>query len=270
MRALRIVLFSGAVCLALLLGLFWLTIPSARPGQLLVRSKTPFTQGPYFVYSQPWGGDTLRIMRPWTPYADATLVDLKHFPRETTMAWRWPPITAGFGPGVWGYDQISYGDYDGGTPEKNFPPIRVIDLKTLHQDFSWSMKAPFGDGNVLTEFYLRSSTTDVESKMLEIGWFLHLPDSSRKFFESSSLVGTYRDEQGRRWTVRIAEKFCMFAPEALGDVPKARIDMLRALRWLQTKGLVNGKEWVWGVGMGVEPVIGFGRFTLHDWHVTRN
>jgi hypothetical protein len=270
LRAWRVAISAGIALLILLpAALIWATTPRAAPGQLLVPSKTPFSQGPYFVFAQPWGGETMALARPFVKFADATLVNLKSFPGETVMAWRWPPLAPRNGPGVWGYDQIGYGNYDGGEPERTVPPIRVKAVTALRQRFRWSLSNRFGDGNVLTEFYLRSSPTDVDAKTLEIGWFLHAPKSTRRFFESSKLVGTYRDEQGRRWTVRISEKFCMFAPERPGNIASGSLDMLGALRWLTEKKLVTGEEYLWGLAIGVEPVRGLGRFTLHDWQVER-
>jgi hypothetical protein len=269
LRALRIGFFALAALAALLAASLWFTVPSAKAGQLLVPAKTSFTKGSYSLFVQPWGGEALAVTRPWARHADSAIVDLKRFPAETTMAWRWPPVAPRNGPGVWGYDQVSYGNYDGGTPETPSAPIRIKDLKALRQSFRWSMANRLGDGNVLTEFYLRSSTSEADAKTLEIGWFLHTPASSRAFFEGSRLIGVYTDAQGRRWTVRIADRFCMFAPESPGDIPSGSIDMLDALRWLQTKGAVTGAEWMWGVAIGVEPVRGLGKFRLHDWRVER-
>ncbi|SFS11000.1 hypothetical protein [Sphingomonas jatrophae] len=269
MRALRIASIAIVAALILLGAAVWLTAPSARPGQLLVPANTPFSKGPWFAYAAPWGGESMALARPWAPYADAAIVDLKRFPANTVMHWRWPPLQPSNGPGVWGYDQVSYGNYDGGEPEQSAPPIRVKALTALSQAFRWSLANRWGDGNVLTEFYLRSSTTDVEAKTIEIGWFLHTPPRSRQFFNRSRLIGTYRDAQGRRWTVRMADRFCMFAPEQPGDIPQGSLDMLAALRWLQQKRVITGEEWMWGVAIGVEPVSGIGRFTLQDWRVVR-
>jgi hypothetical protein len=269
LRTLRVVFFGFAAIVALVACLIWFTIPSAKSGQLVVPAKTAFTKGPYFLYLQPWGGEQVSWTRPWARHADAATVDLKRFPAETTMVWRWPPMAPSGGTGVWGYDQVSYGNYDGGLPEQAVAPLRVRDLKALRQSFRWSIANRLGEGNVLTEFYLRSSATDGDAKTLEIGWFLHTPAISRKFFDGSRLIGLYIDEQGRRWTVRIADKFTMFAPEKAGDIPSGTIDMLHALRWLQAKGAVTGAEWMWGVAIGVELVRGYGSFTLHDWKVER-
>lgn len=248
-------------------GFVWATEPSADAGEMLLRAETPFTKGRYYAYASPWGGRTLTATRAWSGRADGIAVDLKHFPQRSTFQWRWPPVAPSFGPGVWGYNHVAYGNYDGGHTEQPVDPVRVRDLKSFGQSFRWSMANRWGDANVLTEFYLRGSPTDAESRQIEIGWLLRAPRSTLRFFERSRLIGTYVDPAGGRWTVRMNDKFCMFAPASPGDVRSGKIDMLHALRWLQEKRLVSGEEWLWGVAMGAEPVAGIGSMTLHEWKV---
>jgi len=266
LRALGIGLLAIAALFAILV---WVTAPSAKPGQLLLQPKTDFTKGRLFAYVAPWGGETLAMTRGWSRVADRMIIDLRQFPGNTRIRWRWPLFAPRVGPGVWGYNFVAYDNYDGGPTEQPVQPTRVRDLKVLRQQFRWSLANRWGDANVLTEFYLRTNTTDVDAKPIEIGWFLHTPASTRRFFEKSRLVGRYVDPQGRRWIVRIADRFCMFALEVPGDLPSGELDMLHALRWLQQRGLVTGNEWFWGVAIGAEPVRGVGDMTLHAWKVDR-
>lgn len=270
MRLLRIFLVASGIVLLIGAVSVWATAPRAESGRFLLGPKTDFTSGPWFAYVSPWGGESLLVTRPWSQIADGISIDLQRMPANTVFQWRWPPFQPKFGPGVWGYNHVAYGNYDGGQPEVAVEPVRVRDLQRFRQSFDWSIDTEWGDANVLTEFYLRSDMEDVESRTLEIGWFLHLPDATRPFFESSKSVGTFEDGSGRRWQVRLADKFCMFAPESEGDVTQGELDMLAALRWLQTKGLVSGDESVWGVAIGAEPVKGIGAMTLRDWKVARD
>lgn len=270
LRLLRALLI-GFGLLALIAAVFvWVTAPKAAGGHFLLKPKTDYMSGPWFAYVSPWGGESLVITRPWSKIADGISLDLKRMPANSVFQWRWPPFNASFGPGVWGYDHVAYGNYDGGMTEEKVDPIRVRDVRQFRQSFDWQLDADWGEANVLTEFYLRSDTEDVDSKLLEVGWFLHLPEGTRQFFDNGKPVGTFVDPQGRSWRVRIQDKFCMFAPEQGGDVAKGSLDMLAALRWLQTKQLVTGDEWLWGVAIGVEPVSGMGEMVLHDWKVARN
>ncbi len=254
---------AGAIAVTL-----WLAGPRPDGAQVVVKAKTPFTKGRFFAYAQPWGGEEVAWTRAWAPRADALAIDIARFPAGTSMNWRWPPFIAANGPGVWGYIQVSYGNYDGGPPEVPVPVRRVNAIRELKQAFSWRLESGLGDGNVLTEFYLRSSPTDVNAKTLEIGWFLHAPDSTRKFVRTSRQIGVFTDRDGRRWQVALAEKFCMFLPEKDGDIRQGTLDMLPALAWLKAKGLVKGDEWFSGLAIGVEPVRGIGRYHLDRWQVS--
>jgi hypothetical protein len=267
MKWVRIAIVVGVVMLLAVGVLLWATRPSGGPGEFVLRAKTPFTKHSYFAYAQPWGGEANFLLKYWAPHADSLRLDLKRFPNNTQIHWRWIPIKAGFGPGVWGYDGVMYGNYDGGIPERPVKPVQVRNLQELHQSFAWTLSNTFGAGNVLTEFYLRSNPADNEAKTLEIGWLLHMPASSRRFFERAEQVGVWVDPQGRRWMVRIEDKFLMIAPEKIEDVRSGTIDMLAALRWLQARNRISGDEWVSGVGFGVEPVSGFGKLTIDRWSI---
>ncbi|WBH15335.1 hypothetical protein [Sphingomonas radiodurans] len=266
MRIATIAIFVVFLGLALTI---WATRPSAGSDQIVLPSKTPFTKGRFFAFAMPWAGETVTILKPWAPHADAVVLNLSEFPNKSVVHWRWPPLVPHFGLGVWGYNAVMYGNYDGGVPEKPVAPIRVRDLKELRQSYSFRLSNRFGDGNVLTEFYLRSSTTNVHAKVIEIGWFFHMPPNTRAYFDSATPVGRYVDEQGRRWMVRIGEKFCMIAPEQPQDLPMTgTLDMLPVLRWLQQKGRISGNEWMSGIALGVEPVSGIGTMSIDRWPVT--
>jgi hypothetical protein len=269
LRVIRAISACLLVVLAILALLIWATAPSPKPGQLLLPPKTDFTKQRFFAYVGPWGGELAATTRLWSRFADAMIIDLKRFPANTKITWRWPPFAPTNGAGVWGYNWVAYDNYAGGLTEQRVEPTRVRDLKVFRQTFRWSIENRWGDANVLTEFYLRSNATDVEANRIEIGWFLHAPARMRQFFDHSRLVGAYVDPTGRRWTARMVDKYCMFALEKSGDLPEGELDMLHAIRWLQQRGLVTGDEWLWGVGIGAEPITGLGDMTLHEWHVVR-
>lgn len=268
MKLVKVLLAAAALMLAAF-GIFvWATRPASGTGQIVLPAKTPFTKGSFFAFAQPWGGEMVTVLKPWAPHADSLVIDLDRFPQNTKIHWRWPPVHAGFGPGVWGYNAVMFGNYDGGEPEQPVAPIRMRDLRELRQSFAWTIDTRLGDGNVLTEFYLRANTTDVNAKVIEVGWFFHMPKSSRDFFDRSALIGTFVDAQQRRWTVRMAEDFCMIAPETPGDLRAGTLDMLPFLQWLRQKGKITGNEWMSGLALGVEPVRGLGSLSVDRWSVT--
>lgn len=258
-----------AACVAIGAAAVWSTAARPGPGQVVVAAKTPYSQGLYFAYAQPWGGERSALTRWWAPHADTIAVDLKRFPDNTTTHWRWLPFSPRSGPGVWSYQAVMHGNYDGGEPEEAIPPARVNAVRRFSQDFAWSIDNRYGDANVLTEFYLRSSPTDPDAKLLEVGWLLHAPAHSRRYFEAAQLVGRYTDPQGRAWEVRRDGKFCMFAPQIPGDVTSGTIDMRAALAWLQRTGTIRGDEWLWGVAFGSEAIKGIGGLSISHWSVAR-
>jgi hypothetical protein len=266
MRGAAIGLLALAAVAALLI---WATMPSAKPGQMFLPPKADFTKGRYAAYVGPWGGEAQALARPWSAIADGMVIDLKRFPSNTRIRWRWPPFGPRNGVGVWGYDWVGYDNFVGTPAEQPVPPTRVRDLKAFRQSFRWSIDTGWGDANVLTEFYLRASPTVEASHVLEVGWFLHAPPSIRGFFENSALVGEYVDPAGRHWTVRLFDQYCMFAPTTPSDVPEGEIDMLHALRWLKQQGRVSGDEWLWGVAIGAEPISGMGDLRIERWNVVR-
>ena len=270
MTRLRLALVALAVLVLGFAGFVWRAGPAPTDEQIVLPAKSPYTRGRFFAFAQPWGGEEVAWTRPWAPRADAMAIHIADFPNKTAVNWRWPPYMASNGPGVWGYDQVGYGNYDGGEPEVHVPPKRVRDLTVLHQTFAWRLSHPLGDGNVLTEFYLRRNPKDVNSKTLEIGLVLHTPTTTRRWIDSSKAVGIWVDGQKRRWKVVLAGGFCMFMPEDGRDVPSGSLDMLPALRWLQAKRLVRGDEWFTGLAIGVEPTRGVGRFYLDRWRPAFN
>ncbi|WP_189620926.1 hypothetical protein [Novosphingobium colocasiae] len=245
---------------------FWMTYEGNDP-RMSVGDRNNFSRGEYLAFAVPWGGEQ-GIMRFWAPHADKVRIDLVHFPNNTGFQFSWPPFSPRGGvAGVWGYMGIEHGNYDGAAAEAPVPARRVDDIKVLSQTFAWSRQTRAGTADVLTEFYLRSDPEEPESKLLEIGWFLHIPDKARGYAEKGKPIGSYTDGEGRHWLVVRDEKFVMFLAKDGADVRSGRIDMLAALKWLKQQKVVSGREWYTGVAIGVEPFGGFGRLQIDKWSV---
>ena len=252
---------------ALLAGLVWF----ARAGddRLELGSREPFAKGPYHAFAQPWGAQESRLVRYWAPFADKIDVDAARFPNNTRFRFTWPlwrPSSST--AGVWGYSMLSFGNYDGGEGETKIPPRRVFELLDLSQRFSWSSSMALGDANLLTEFYLRSDPNNSESKLIEIGWFLHAPRATAAFVRGAQQIGRFTDASGKAWQVARDEKYVMFLPADAQDVRTGMIDMRAALQWLQEKRVIGGDEWFTGVAIGVEPLRGRGQVQIDRWAVT--
>lgn len=267
----RLWLLIPVIMLAAIAGIFGVYTYADRTtddARITLRARQSLSKGSYYGYVQPWGADGTAIGRWWGRNADSLRVSLDTFPNNTTIVWRWPPFKpVNTGGGVWGYDHIGYGDYDGGTPERPVQPRRVDDIRRMQQQFAWTGDFSLGEATLLTEFYLRKDPKDTESRLLEIGWFLHVPAATASFVAKGKPIGIHVDPNGRRWTVARTDDFVTFLPEDGQDVRTGAIDMLAGLTWLKGKGEVSGGEWVTGVAIGSEPFFGVGRVNLSRWSV---
>ena len=233
--------------------------------RMALSARSNFHKGSYTAYAQPWGGDADARYRFWATYADMMRIDVARFPANTGISWRWPPYSPRKA-GVWAYDFIAYGNYDGGPSEVPIPPRKLDDIRTLRQDFAWT-STRLGRANVLTEFYLRSDPADSESKLLEVGFLLSAPPRTIAFADGGRQIGEYRDAAGRTWRASLNEKYVLFLPADHAPVASGKIDMLAALRWLKEQKLLNGTEWFTGIAIGAEPMAGFGNLQLDRWNV---
>ena len=242
-------------------------VPILSDPRIRLGDREPFEKNHYSAFAQPWAGADHWLLKHWAPQADRISVDLASFPANSEFGWLWPWAPRGVAVGVWGYNFLSFGQYDGGSDAVAITPRRVRDIQQLRQSFEWSRSIPLGDANVLTEFYLRSDPANSESKLIEIGWFLHTPTKTRDFVENGRQIGIFTDSQKRQWRVSIDAKYCTLMPLGGGDVPNGTIDMLEAVRWLQTKNVVPADAWFTGVALGVEPLWGGGTVEVKRWTI---
>lgn len=260
-----LLVIACVVVLALIAGAIALTIladPRVRLGD-----RQSYEKGHYTAFAQPWAGANDALLKVWSGQADRISVDPAAFPANSEIGWFWPWPPHGSAVGVWGYDFLSFGQYDGGSDEVAITPRRVRDIKRLRQSFDWTRSVPLGDANVLTEFYLRSDPADSESKLVEIGWFLHTPAMTRAFVEHGRQIGVFTDGRKRQWRVSMDERYCTLMPLDGRDVPTGSIDMLETLRWLQVRKVVAEDAWFTGVAFGVEPLWGAGTVQVRQWAV---
>jgi hypothetical protein len=261
----KLALGAGAIALLCVGGVAALDF---RPNDTRIRLRAgrEYTQDAYLAYVSPWGaGQALTGL--WGSRADSIRVDPAKFPANSRIGWRWPP----FGPpgelSIWGYDHLAFGDYDGGLPEQQVEPRRVSQIQRFEQAFRWKGSFEYGAATLLTEFYLRRDPADADSKTLEIGWFLHAPEETRRFVAEGKQLGDYQDPSGRLWQVAQNKAYLTFLRKDGKDTVSGKVDMLHALRWLEAKGLVKRNEWVTGLALGVEPMKGVGSAEIENWQV---
>jgi hypothetical protein len=243
------------------------TQPFRDDSRVEVPPRQTFTRGSYYSYVAPWGGESSVLTRSWSARADSMWIDLHSYPDNTRIDWRWPPFSPRNGVGVWGYNHIGYGFYDGGQPEKPVPARRVGEVRKLNAHYRWDGDFGWGEATVLLELYLRSNPTDSDAKVIEIGWLLHVPPKTRSFLDEGRKVGTYRDTEGQEWRVILQDKYCTFSLVSGADSRSGTVDVPAALAWLKGKKLVRDELWLTGLALGAEPVSGAGHVEIARWHV---
>lgn len=263
--------FSGRITGCLFCVASWAALPLvAAEKPVVLGDREFFSRGDFIAYAAPWStyeGPNAGLKQ-GVDFADTIVVNPGSFPADSTFTWHWP-LTPPKESGVYGYNAVSFGSYDGGIPEKPIESRKVEDIKELSETFTFTMARPTGDFNVLTEFFLTEEKMG-EKKVAEIGFFLHASKSAIAFVEDGEQLGTFADAGGRKWKVAVqpapAGPYFMFLPS--DDVPDGTVDFKAALDFLSAKGKLTGMEWFNGLAFGVEPVTGSGSLHLERLAVT--
>jgi len=249
-----------------------LTLPS------FVRAETPrvlsdkefYTKGSWIAWAGPWSTDVKgsAALQHGVDYADEIAVQPETFPANAEFSWHWP-LTPPKHTGVYGYDALSFGTYDGGVPETAVPHRQVKAIEALSEAFRFTMPRSIGDFNVLTEFFLAKEPSG-EGKVAEIGFFLRAAKSAIPFADAGEQLGTFTDATGRPWKVgkqpAPAGPYYMFIPP--GSVLEGTVDFKGALDFLRAKGRLTGDEWFTGLAFGIEPIAGSGSVRVESLSVT--
>ena len=247
-------------------------IPSFAPAEapVILGDKDFYTKGSFIAYAGPWstyfGAGT--ALKHGVDFADEIVVQPETFPANVELAWHWP-MTPPMHTGVYGYNALSYGSYDGGVPQAPITPRQVKDIGALTETFGFQMARPIGDFNVLTEFFLTKKSGG-EEKVAEIGFFLHAEKSAIPFADAGEQLGHFTDSTGRVWKVGVqpapAGPYYMFIPAE--DVLTGTVDFKAGLDFLRNKGRLTGEEWFNGLAFGIEPVSGSGSVRVQSLSVT--
>lgn len=244
------------------------TLAAGKP--VVLGDKEFFTKGSFIAYAAPWSTDegANAGLKHGVDFLDEIAFEPKGFPQEVEFTWHWP-LAPAKESGVYGYNAVSYGSYDGGVPETPVEPRQVKGIHALAETFGFEMARPAGDFNVLTEFFLTKEKGG-EEKVAEIGFFLHASESAVRFAEDGGAVGTFTDPARRVWKVSVqpapAGPYYMFLPAE--DVLAGTIDFKAALDFLKAQGKLTGAEWFNGLAFGIEPVAGSGSLRLRHLAVS--
>ena len=225
-----------------------------------------YSRGPYGAYASPWSTFFDNGLVHGVDYLDTIKVIPRTFPDGTILNWHWPARVSKK-TGVWGYIHVFFGNYNGGKTAVYLEPRQVRAIHILREDLSvaYEIKSDF---NLLNEFYLTLRAGESASKVIEIGYFLHISPEGKQFFERAKAIGSYRDDAGQVWVVRRAGDFCMLLPPGGHWASNGSIDLKSTFAFLRARGLIKGDEWFNGLAIGVEPVRGAGRLEVQHWTVS--
>lgn len=243
----------------------WTSLAAAAESPRILADKEFFTKGSYIAYAGPWSTDfgAGKALKHGVDYADEIAVRQESFPADTEFAWHWPLVTSKH-TGVYGYNALSFGCYDGGDPEVAVAPRQVKKISALTTTFRYSLARPVGDFNVLSEFFLKAKPEG--PNVAEVGFFLRPAKSAVTFAQDGEQLGTLTDTSKRVWKVAKQPAphgpFYMFITD--GEVLEGTIDWKAALDFLRSKGHVTGDEWFTGLAFGIEPVNGSGSMKVQS------
>lgn len=248
-------------------------IPTAasNAARKILADQVFFARNSYFAYASPWCAvinPTLAIGR---DLADTISVVPATFPNDVVISSKAPAGDPNsYGCGVYGYNHIGFGNYDGSTLPTPVTSRQVKDITALAMQVEITDQQSDGQYNILNEFYLTSSAGNAAAKVVEIGFFLHASPASIAFAKKGTGLGVFTDVSGRRWTVTKAAKFVMLVPVDGNDVTSATIDGRGVMAFLVANGIITGTEWFNGAALGVEPVRGSSTVSIGQWTVTYN
>ncbi len=262
-RLLALVLFNGA------------TIVPAWAERVELGISEPYAQGQYHAYASMWAlaqDETLALGRKAVEgedYAATITVDKTSFPARSTIDWHVPQEPLDL-TGVYGYLQLSYGNYHGSRVPEPVEPAQVsaIDRLDVSLSFSYSGDTRF---NLLNELFLLSDPTDVDSVLFEVGVFARASSEMNAYFNGGQQIGTYVDEQGREWRAAyrnspVGGYYVMLIP-ANGEDVEGEFNWAGVFDFLVNEDVLDGTEWFTGIAVGVEPIAGAGQVQIDAFAV---
>lgn len=221
-----------------------------------------YGQGVWSAYIAPWGKGNLVE---GTDYTESAVLFPATFPNGTIMAWDWPAVKPP--DGVYGFNQISYGDSNGGS--HTTPSVQIKNLNTLTSSHNIFITGAPNNYDVMYDGFLTSSP--YETNIDEISIFLHTSAPVAAYVASIKQLGKFVGS-GITWTVAQSApggQIC-FMPANEADLLSLTVDIKAMLAWLVTKGILTGNEYFNGIALGVEPYENDGTLTYNSWSVTQN
>ena len=255
-----------------------ITLPIAvnYPAEYAVPGSMTSPGGPYQAHGSVHAAlqETPALVR-GLDYGGSLTVRPAMFPDGTELDWFYPNRPPQIG-GVWGFEQLSYGNYHRNSQAQAVPALRVSEISAFTQTFDLTIKsADPTKHNLLNEFYLTVSNTvpfpDNEAfPPMEIGWYQHLATITAAFHNSGVDLGNYTDNANRVWNCRIHENPAFITLVRLDgqDTLIGVLDNVGLLLWLRAHERIDPTMYINGVGFGAEPSEGAGGIRINDYAVT--
>lgn len=240
------------------------------PRVVTLGSEQPFMRGRHAAMAGPWS----RWVDPSIKdFSNAIRINTATWPRDTFIQWRFPEKVAS--TGVYGYNYVAFGQYWDLKPPVPVPPKSFRAIKTLKFHTAIERAGDPGGFNILAEFFVTRKPGDIKTLQAEIGWMLHMPELSAKYFRNGKQIGTWRDTAGRDWVVAshrdgAAGHYIKFAPKSGDANLTAPIDALAAMRWLAARQEIDLNGYFNGMAVGVEPLRGSGSAIVRKFDVFYN
>lgn len=243
-----------------------LAIPASAQ-QIVKTDEQAATEGEYLTYAAPWCRFHDTSLVAGRDYSNTVAYQSGALPNGVQITWRWPNIVS---PkcGVWGYNFVSWGNYDGGKTRVAVTPRTVASLKTLRFTYGVDVAADPAGYNVLLETFLTRTAGKASDKAMEVGVFLHAPPSTRAWAAKGKQLG-----QCDGYSMAInpgpsGKTFATFIPA--GTKTWGVWDAKAALDCLRAKGVIDGGWWINGAAIGIEPIKGIGTAVVRTWKVEVN
>lgn len=253
----------------ILLSLILVAAP-ASAGIVVLKSEQPYMKGNYAAFAGPW---SRWIDHSITDYSNAIRISTAQWPSNVGMSWRFPDKYAS--TGVYGYNYLAYGQYWDLKPPGAVTPRKISDIRTLSFSADVHLTGDAANYNVLAEFFLTKQAGKIDSRLVEIGWLLNMPQRTKEYFDNGKQIGAYTDAHGRKWLVAshndgAAGHYILFAPDRPEARSMAPIDALASVKWLAARNEVDPGSYFNGMAVGAEPLRGAGGIQIRKFDVTFN
>jgi hypothetical protein len=232
--------------------------------------RQPFTKGSYFAWLAPWGAGSLQ---PGKDYTESLTLDPETFPARTQIRWSWPAQPPAMSmAGVYNFLAVSFGDQYGTQVQAPIPPRQVAAITALTQTHDLAIEGAPDGFDVVVDYFLTREAGKHDVHLFEVEIFLHTPAFSHDYVRSVEQVGTFTDRHARTWTVAINRKnghgpAILFMPVGREDVLRDTIDIQAMHIWLMARGVLSGREWFNGLGLGAEVRQGNGLLVIKHFSV---